>query len=517
MGVPSFYRWLAAKYPRVVSQVQEGVSGSDPCGPNPNGVEFDNLYLDMNGIIHPCCHPEEGAQPENEDEMIRNVFAYVDHVVGLIRPRKVLYLAIDGVAPRAKMNQQRARRFRAAQEAAENKAAEMQLRQIWSEKGWEALSQSSDPWDSNVITPGTPFMDRLAHALRYYVHDRLTRHPLWRGLSVLLSDASVPGEGEHKIMALIRRMRAQPGYNPDTKHVLYGLDADLFMLALATHEPHFWILREEVVFKRRNPREAEQKLRRKIIAKYNLNIPEKCTPSGDPSTASASGTSTTLPAGETTSGFKPFQLANVAILREYLEHELRVDLSKAPFDWDFERVIDDFVFLCFFVGNDFLPHLPSLEIREGAIDHLMLLYKKVLPMLGGYIGNGDGTLNFRRVNVLLAHLGEIENEVFRARRLRELHFESQRKRREQRDDENHRRDMERVQASGMDANEAAAARLRQRMTQSKKDSVPQQWGSSVAKKFELMMAESKDWSPDEARLNFALSLKAVRSALSDRE
>jgi 5'-3' exoribonuclease 2 len=55
MGVPALFRWLSAKYPRTVRPVV--TDDADAASRNPNGLEFDNLYLDMNGIIHPCAHP----------------------------------------------------------------------------------------------------------------------------------------------------------------------------------------------------------------------------------------------------------------------------------------------------------------------------------------------------------------------------------------------------------------------------------------------------------------------------
>ncbi len=142
--------------------------------------------------------------------MFVNVMQYVDRIFAAVRPRRLLFLAIDGVAPRAKMNQQRTRRFRSAGEARERHEIKMQTRQEMLELGLPVPPEELDKeWDSNVITPGTEFMVTLAQYLRFYMAHRINTSKAWQNVKVLFSDGSEPGEGEHKIMDFIRKERAQ--------------------------------------------------------------------------------------------------------------------------------------------------------------------------------------------------------------------------------------------------------------------------------------------------------------------
>eukprot|EP01068_Selenidium_serpulae_P003298 Selendium_serpulae@DN2981_c0_g1_i1.p1 len=369
----------------------------------------------MNGIIHPCCHPEDSENPENEDEMYRNIFEYIDRIVSICRPRKLLYMAIDGVAPRAKMNQQRARRFKAASDAELEETKYFELKAQFDSEGRVCPPQKVQ-WDSNVITPGTPFMHRLAAALQYYVQERMASNAGWASIKVLLSDANNPGEGEHKIMQFIRTQRAQEDHDPNLRHCLHGADADLIMLGLASHEAQFWIMREVVT--------DSGPVKRCRICGREGHYSDECT--GLPTKEEEAAIEEEKVRKQTaiasaSAGFKkswkPLQFLHLNVLREYLAQTFQFSEDALPFKYDFERCIDDFIFMCFFVGNDFLPHMPSLSIHAGSIDQMVLLYQNVLPKLGDYLtleGSVIGSSTARFVK----YLGDVEDAVFADQRKR---------------------------------------------------------------------------------------------------
>lgn len=173
-------------------------------------------------------------------------------------------------------------------------------------------------------------------------------------------------------MEYIRLAKAQPDYDPNIRHCLYGLDADLIMLGLLSHDPHFCLLREEVTFGRNQGKSKELE-------------------------------------------HQNFYLMHLSIVREYLEHEFQELKSpgKLDFPFDFERVLDDFILLAFFIGNDFLPNLPNLHINEGALSLMFRIYKTVLPRAGGYL-NEHGTINIPRLLLVLEELEKFELEFFEA-------------------------------------------------------------------------------------------------------
>ena len=134
------------------------------------------------------------------------------------------------------------------------------------------------------------------------------------------------------------------------------------MLGLATHEPNFTIIREE--FKPNGPRPCP-------LCRQTGHEMVDCQGAPRP----IEGSEYVGEEAQTFGEGLNYIFVRLSVLREYLRRDLA--MPNLPFPYDFERAIDDWVFMCFFVGNDFLPHLPSLEIREGAIDRLVLVYFKL--------------------------------------------------------------------------------------------------------------------------------------------
>lgn len=372
MGIAGFYLWLEKLYPKCIENVPQEIvdalqeafekrKSSEEAAPPPlhsrpkrgssHSKRNDNFYVDMNGVIHPCCHDTHPLpEPETEEEMLERCFAQLELLVGIVQPQKCLVLCIDGVAPRSKMNQQRIRRFRSAQEKRENEAIAAECADEIMQKYSLPPPRVRERWDSNVITPATAFMERVGIALEWFILKKLNDDPSWKHLTVVFSDALVPGEGEHKIMHYIRGLRASEGYDPSTTHVIHGMDADLICLGLISHERHISILRNQL--------------------------------------------------NET---FQPdhsrFSYFNLETFRDCLKLDFS-DIHRM----NFENVIDDFAFLCFLVGNDFLPHVPLISIKAKSIELLLDHYVRFFSK-HQYLTN-NGSVNFSRFHEFLREFAD---------------------------------------------------------------------------------------------------------------
>ncbi|AFZ79041.1 5'-3' exoribonuclease 2, putative [Theileria equi strain WA] len=364
MGIPSFFRWLAERYP-LICESQIG-SASDKVDTfkllrsteannetydglyngfvAPEG--FDNLYLDVNGIIHNCSHSDANLcqNIHSEEDIFVSIFHCITNIVNIVRPNKLLYLAVDGVAPTAKINQQRERRFRASAEM-ENQILVMNSIDI--QNGVEEKPNTDEyKFDPLQITPGTPFMERLTLHLQFFAQKMIAENKSWKNLQVVVSGSDVPGEGEHKIMEYIRNDKARRHFEANnssedvkeckyTSHCIYGLDADLIILSLITHEPFVCLLRERVMF-------GQMKNSTKMRMMINMSN---------------------------------YVLLHIGILREYILNDL-IENPKLRKDVKImDRVVDDFVLITLFVGNDFLPHLLLANIPEGGLDAVLGIYK----------------------------------------------------------------------------------------------------------------------------------------------
>ncbi len=329
MGIPCYFVTLVRKFPKLLKSLA-------------SAGQVDNLYLDANSIVYDVVRgivQEKGSQPD-DDAVVRGVETQIRAYIAEVRPRRRVLVAFDGVAPRAKTAQQKERRFRGALE-----------RRAYGKPG---------SWDTCKITPGTPFMD----ALMAHLGESVVTPPGARGCRVMLSPSSHAGEGEHKIFAMIR---SEAAYHAKTRTMVYGLDADLVMLAVlhARYCAALSLYRETPHF----------------IRSISKGL--------DPSVSYA------------------LDACNLAT-------RLGKELRGTP---------EDYVTACFLLGNDFLPHFPSVSLRDDGHAQVISAYRKLASSVnqrgrGSFSLVANGRINWPCMRDLIRELAARESDVARSRHQR---------------------------------------------------------------------------------------------------
>lgn len=305
MGIPSYFSYIIKNYSNIILNQKQLLK---------DNVRFCNLMMDCNSIIYDEFRKMDEdiaknnlEQNEIERKLINNVINKIGEYIKSASPSDLVYIAFDGVAPFAKMEQQRTRRHKGGI-----------LRKIDDVLGKKC---SSSVWSTTNITPGTQFMNMLSVKIKR-AFSNLEGH--FNVKKIIVSGSDIEGEGEHKMFQFLRQTKN--GVTGNT--LIYGLDSDLIMLSLFHCKPFdkFFIYRE--------------------TPEFGKNI-----------VSSVEGESDYL--------FMDIHSLSKAILCE-----MNCDTN------DYHRLYD-YVFMCFLLGNDFLPHFPSLNLRSDGVDVLLETYKSV--------------------------------------------------------------------------------------------------------------------------------------------
>ncbi|KAJ3439066.1 5'-_3' exoribonuclease [Anaeramoeba flamelloides] len=231
-------------------------------------------------------------------------------------------------------------------------------------------------------------METVDKQMEFFIRTKMKSE--WKHLKILYSGHLVPGEGEHKILDYIRSAKKKETYDPNTSHCFYGQDADLFFLSLITHVPNIVILRENFDFNLWRTQDLTYLGQKKVLLKKNLNLIfitllreyleydltlefTTYSPNIDKN----------IPKKENENEKKEKQNEKKEIENEKKEKEIEKKKNS-----DTIRIIDDFVFLSFLIGNDFIPNLPNFVIKNGTFNRIIDLYREFHKEYG-YITNHE--------------------------------------------------------------------------------------------------------------------------------
>jgi len=191
-------------------------------------------------------------------------------------------------------------------------------------------------------------------------------------LKVIYSGSDVAGEGEHKIFDLIRKLKENKHLRENDTHCIYGSDADLIMLSLCSIVKNICIFRETFSYKKK----------RIISAKISKNE-------------------------------SSYELVNINVLRDCLElefNDVKLKMDKNKFKLD--KIIDDFVFMCFFIGNDFVPKFFGFDIKKGYLEKMFQVFKEFLIENNGYLLQ-EKRINFKNLEKFIKKLAEWELDLIK--------------------------------------------------------------------------------------------------------
>ena len=216
MGVPRVFGWIVRKYPATF--IKRNLPAEKKCS---------YLCYDVNGLLHPCVRKSIQEKGEyNIKDIRKSVSEKMYELANICKPTKGILICIDGVAPLAKMLQQRYRRFKTVGE----KEIERRIYQ----KNGKPVPFS---WDTNAITPSTDFMVEMNKLFTEISAEMRAKYP---SCDVYFSSSDEPGEGEHKIMDKLRTV----DYTDDDSIYIHGLDADLIFLSIGLEKDNIYLMRE---------------------------------------------------------------------------------------------------------------------------------------------------------------------------------------------------------------------------------------------------------------------------------
>lgn len=277
------------------------------------GIPIDNLLIDMNGIFH------NSAQKIYE-------YGSFKRNIRFLKCKKYNKTHIDVYKNVCESIEELFNIVKPKKKlimAVDGPAPSCKMYQQRQRRYKNVMSREEDDtsFDGNCISPGTKFMDNLTRYIDWYIKKRMSEDPEWQKIEIIFSNANSPGEGESKLFNYVRKFG-----DKNESYLLHGSDADLIMLALTTHIEKFYILREDISYNKKE----NDKFLLVDIGKTSLQL------------------TTILSWGESEN-----------------------------FIYDPNTAINDFVFLCFMMGNDFIPHIPGLEIIEGGIDTILSVYRDI--------------------------------------------------------------------------------------------------------------------------------------------